>query len=69
MQTTNDIFANPSAFKMKIAGKLIDNTEQVLSKTKLLGVKRTQNPPQLKLPKEQKVPILGYIYACNFLTS
>ena len=44
MQTTNDIFVNPSAIKTKIAGKLIDDTEQVLSKRKLLGVKREQNP-------------------------
>ena len=69
MQTTNDIFVNPSAIKTKIAGTLVDDTEQVSRKTKLLGVKREQNPPKLKLPKEQKVPILGYIYACNFVTS
>ena len=29
MQTTNDIFVNPSAFETKIAGKLVDDTEQV----------------------------------------
>ena len=45
MQTINDILANPSAIKMKIAGKLVDDTEQVSVKTKLLGVKREQNPP------------------------
>ena len=45
MQTTNDIFVNPSAIKTKIAGKLVDDTEQVSGKTKLLGVKREQNPP------------------------
>ena len=44
MQTTIDIFVSPSAIKTKIAGKLIDDTEQVLSKRKLLGVKREQNP-------------------------
>ena len=69
LQTTNDIFVNPTAIKTKNAGKLVDDTEQVLGKTKLLGVKREQNPPWLKLPKERKVPILGYIYACNFVTS
>ena len=69
MQTTNDFFVNPSAIETKIAGKLVDDTEQVSGKTKLLGVKREQNPSLLKLPKEQKVPILRYIYACNFVTS
>ena len=44
MQTTNDIFVNPSAIKTKIAGKLIDDREQVSGETKLLGVKREQNP-------------------------
>ena len=44
MRTTNDIFLNPSAIKMKIAGILIDNTQQVSGKTKLLGVEREQNP-------------------------
>ena len=29
MQTTNDIFVNPSAIKTKIAEKLVDDTEQV----------------------------------------
>ena len=69
MQTTNDIFVNPSAIKTKIAGKLVDDTEEIPGKTKLLGVKRERNPPQLKLPKEQKVPILGYIYASDFVAS
>ena len=45
MQTTNDVFVNPSAIKTKIAGKPIDETEQVSGKAKLLGVKRVQNPP------------------------
>ena len=45
MQTTNDIFVNPSAITTKIAGKLVDDTEQILDETKLLGVKREQNPP------------------------
>ena len=44
MQTTNDIFVNPSPIKKKIAGNLDDNTEQVSGSTKLLGVKRKQNP-------------------------
>ena len=44
LQTTNDIFVNPSAIKTKNAGKLVDDTEQVSGKTKLLGVKREQNP-------------------------
>ena len=45
MQTTYDIFVNPSAIKAKIAGKLVDDTEQISDKTKLVGVKREQNPP------------------------
>ena len=45
MQTTYDIFVNPSAITTKIAGKLVDDTEQVSGKTKLFGVKREQNPP------------------------
>ena len=70
MQTTNDIFVNPSAIKTNITGKLIDDTEQVSGKKKKLsGVKREQNPPYLKLPKERKVLVLGYIYACNFVTN
>ena len=44
MQTNNDIFLNPSAIKTKIVGKLVDDAEQVSSKTKLSGVKREQNP-------------------------
>ena len=45
MQTTNDIFVDPSAIKTKIAETLVDDTEQVSGKTKLLGVKRDQNSP------------------------
>ena len=45
MQTTNNIFVNLSAIKTKIARKLVDDTEQISGKTKLLGVKREQNPP------------------------
>ena len=45
MQAIYGIFLNPSAIKTKIAGKLVDNTNQVSGKTKLLGVKREQNPP------------------------
>ena len=44
MQTTNDIFVNPRAIKMKIAGKLVDDTEQVSGKRKLFGVKPEQKP-------------------------
>ena len=40
METTNDIFENSSATKMKISGKLVDDTGQVLSKRKLLDVQR-----------------------------
>ena len=43
MQTTNDIFVNSSAIKTKIAEKVVDDTGQASSKTKLLGVKREQN--------------------------
>ena len=45
MQTDNDIFVNPSVIKTQIAGKLVDDTEHISGKTKLLGVKREQNPP------------------------
>ena len=45
MQTNNDIFVNPSVIKTKIAGKPVDDTEQISGRTKLLGVKREQNPP------------------------
>ena len=45
MQTNNDIFVNPAGIKTKIAGKLVDDIEQISGKTKLLGVKREQNPP------------------------
>ena len=45
METTNDIFVNPSATKMKISGKLVDDTEQVSGIRKLLDVKREQNLP------------------------
>ena len=38
MQTTNDIFVNPSAIKTKIPGKLVNDAVQFSSKTKLLGV-------------------------------
>ena len=44
MQTTNDIFVDPLAIKMKIAGKLDEDTEQVPDKRKMLGVKREKNP-------------------------
>ena len=44
MQTTNVIFANPSAIETKIAGKLVDGTELVSGKIELFGVKREQNP-------------------------
>ena len=43
MRTINDIFVNPRAIKIKIAEKLVDATEQVSGKRKLLGVKREQN--------------------------
>ena len=44
MQTINDIFVNTSAIKTKIAGKLVDDTEQVSGKTKQLTVKHKQTP-------------------------
>ena len=68
-ETTNDIFVNPGAIKKKIARKLVDDTEQVSGKKKLLGVKRDQNPPKLELAKKRKVPILNYFYACDFVMS
>ena len=52
--------------KKKIAGKLVDDTEQVSGTRKLLGVKREQNPPRLKLPKERNIPILGYVGIFQF---
>ena len=54
MQTTNNIFVNPSAIETKIAGKLVDDTEQILGETKLLGVKREQNPPTTKVTEKAK---------------
>ena len=44
-QINNNIFVNPSAIKTKIAGKLVDDADQISSKTKLLIVKLEQNPP------------------------
>ena len=44
MQTTNDIFLDPSAIKTKIAGQFVDDTEQVWGKTKLFGVKHEKAP-------------------------
>ena len=32
MQTNNDIFVNPLVIKTKIAGKLVDDTEQISAK-------------------------------------
>ena len=66
--TDYDIFVNLSTTKTKIAEQLFDNTEQVLGKIKLLGVKREQNPSKLKLAK-RKVSVLSYFYACDFVTS
>ena len=54
MQTTNDIFVNPSAIKTKYAGKLVDDTEQVSGKAKPLGVKREQTPHNYRYRKNQK---------------
>ena len=54
MQTTNDIFANPSAINTKNAEKLVDDTEQVLGKTKQLDVKREQNLPTTKVTERTK---------------
>ena len=45
MQTSTDVFVSPWAIKMKIAGKLVGDSKQVLDKTKLLSVKRKQTPP------------------------
>ena len=59
MQTNNDIFVNPSVIKTKIAGKLVDDTEQISGKTKLLGVKREQNPLITKVIKRTKSSNFG----------
>ena len=64
MQTTNDIFLDPSAIKTKIAGQFVDDTEQVWGKTKLFGVKHEKAPPITK-----SSPFLGYFFACDFVTS
>ena len=45
MQTTNDIFINFCANRMKSAARLVDDTKQISGKTKLLGVKRDQPHP------------------------
>ena len=68
MQTTNDIFVHPSAIKMKIAGKLIGDTDQVSDKTKLLGVKREQTPI-IKITERTKSSNFSYFYACYSVTS
>ena len=39
MQTTKDIFVNPSVIKTTFAGQLVDDTKQVPGKSKLLVVK------------------------------
>ena len=59
MNATNDIFVNPSAIKTKIAGKLVDDTERVSGKTKLLGVKREQPPPLTKVTERTKSSSFG----------
>ena len=40
-------FKNPEAIKIKVAGKLVDDTEQVSGKRKLLGVKQEQAKPPI----------------------
>ena len=45
---------------MKIARKLVDDTEQVLGKTKLLGIKREQNPHKGQNRRAS--------FFCNFIT-
>ena len=59
MQTINDIFVNPLVIITKIAGKLVDDTEQIPGKTKLLGVKREQKPPITKAIKRTKSSNFG----------
>ena len=54
MQTTNDIFVNPSPIKTKIAGKLVDDTKQVSGKTKLLGVQARAKPHTTKVTERTK---------------
>ena len=53
---------------MKIAGKLVDDTDQVSDKTKLLGVKREQTPI-IKITERTKSSNFSYFYACDFATS
>ena len=47
MQTTNDVFINLRANRMKSAERLDDNSKQISGKTKLLGVKRDQPPSHI----------------------
>ena len=64
MQTANNIFINPSAILMKIAGKLLDDTEPVSGKTKLLGVKRAQNPrSEVSKTKVYRSNVTRYFYS------
>ena len=57
MQTTNDIFVNPSAFKTKIEGELVEDRGQAWGKTKLLGNKREQSFPITKIVTKTKSSI------------
>ena len=59
MKTTNDIFVNPSAIKTKIAGKLVDDTEQISGKTKTVGCQMRAKPPVTKVAERTKSSNFG----------
>ena len=54
--------------KKKIAGKLVDDTEQVSGKRKLLCVKREQNPIT-KVSKRMKSSNFRLFFAYDFMPS
>ena len=60
MQTTNDIFVNPSAIKTKIAEKLVDDTEQVSGKNKTVGCQTRTKPPITNVTKRTKSSNFGF---------
>ena len=59
MQTTNDIFVNPSAIKTKIAGKLVDDTEKNFGKNKTVGCQTRAKPPITKVTERTKSSNFG----------
>ena len=58
MQTTYDIFVNPSAIRTKIAGELVDDTEQISAKQNC-WVSNASKIPITKATKRMKSSNLG----------